>query len=319
MADHFRDIVQKAGPRLLVFDFYADWCQPCRLLSPILEKLADKYKDRVSFYKVDVDRNKELANGAGMQGIPYVLFVKDGAMVHSLTGLHPKDTYARTIERFAQPVSAEASGDTPDGEIVNGVREIRRSTSAALDSIYVYRGDTVKLIFDDVNFPYGVHIPEFSISEESTGPVLEVTFKAKNIGVFPIFCNGNCPVGDGTQFGQIVVMQFEASEDAKYEEFSAGQAKEFIRTNTPLVLDVRTPGEYYGGHLKDAKLIPVQQLEARLNEIQEYKDRDVFLYCRSGNRSTVAADILIRNGFTKLYNLRRGIVEWGQKGYEIVK
>jgi len=319
-ADHFRNILRDNGDRLLVFDFYADWCRPCKLLSPMLETLAGKYSDKAAFFKVDVDRNRDLASAVGLRGVPYVLFVKNAKTVHSLTGLHPKDAYVRVITRYSQVETAEKQTDSPDGEIVNGVRVVRRSTDAQLGTIYVYRGETVNLVVEDIRSPYSIHIPEYAISSEAlAGQDLQVKFKAKKIGVFPVFCNGDCPDGSGSQFGQIVVMQLAASGPARYRELSAEQAKALIGSSDPLILDVRTPGEFYNGHLKGAKLIPVQQLDARLSEIQEYKEKDVFLYCRSGNRSTVAAEILMRGGFTKLFNLRRGIIEWEQKGYEVIK
>jgi thioredoxin 1 len=119
-ADHFRDIVHNAGSRLLVFDFYADWCQPCRVLTPILESLAEKYNGRASFFKVDVDRNQELASAVGMQGIPYVLFVKDGATIHSLVGVHARETYAQLIRRFATTDSGQVPPRSREGGIANG-------------------------------------------------------------------------------------------------------------------------------------------------------------------------------------------------------
>ena len=90
-----------------------------------------------------------------------------------------------------------------------------------------------------------------------------------------------------------------------------------IAERDPIILDVRTPNEFYSGHIENAMLIPLHQLEARLAEIAGYKDRDILAYCRSGNRSTVAAEILIRNGFGKLYNLRPGLRGWRANGYMV--
>lgn len=320
-AGHFREILRAGGNRLLVFEFYADWCAPCKRLAPILDKLAREYAERTSFYKIDVDKNRELAEAVGMQGIPLVLFIRNGERVHSLMGLHPKSAYVRVIEQYADAAAPERkAADTPDGEIIEGVRVIRRSTSEALNTLYVYRGETVRMVIEDVRFPYAISIPDYGIATEAVaGRDLEVVFKADEVGVFPIFCNGDCPTGDGTQYGQIVVMPFTGSDSARFAELGAEQAKSLIAQKDPLILDVRTPAEYYSGHIVGAKLIPVQQLEARLNEIREYRDRDIFLYCRSGNRSTVAAQILMRDGFKKLHNLRYGIRDWQQKGYEVVK
>jgi rhodanese-related sulfurtransferase len=90
-----------------------------------------------------------------------------------------------------------------------------------------------------------------------------------------------------------------------------------IETSQPLILDVRTPNEYYSGHIAGATLIPLQQLSQRLSEIRQYKDKEILIYCRSGNRSTVASEILMENGFKKLYNLRTGILGWQKEGYKI--
>jgi rhodanese-related sulfurtransferase len=77
-----------------------------------------------------------------------------------------------------------------------------------------------------------------------------------------------------------------------------------------LLLDVRTPGEYDEVHIPGSYLIPVQELEQRLDEISQYKDREVFVYCRSGNRSMSAASILRENGFMRIINLAGGIRDW---------
>ena len=104
-----------------------------------------------------------------------------------------------------------------------------------------------------------------------------------------------------------------------YRELTAKEAKELIERGEVLVLDVRTPKEFHDGHLKGAKLIPVQQLDGRASEIEEHEDKDILLYCRSGNRSTVAAEILRRRGFRRLHNMRHGIRGWLREGYEIIR
>ena len=84
-----------------------------------------------------------------------------------------------------------------------------------------------------------------------------------------------------------------------------------------MILDVRTPAEYYSGHIPGAVLIPLQQLADRLSEIENHKEKDILIYCRSGNRSTVAAEILNRDGFKKTHNLRDGILDWIKNGFEL--
>jgi rhodanese-related sulfurtransferase len=80
------------------------------------------------------------------------------------------------------------------------------------------------------------------------------------------------------------------------------------------VLDVRTPEEYAEGHMKEAKLLPLQELKARLDELN--KDTPYVLICRSGNRSGQAQEILKAAGFVKTYNTLGGMNEWP---YETVK
>ncbi len=62
------------GNKPCVVDFYADWCAPCRITSPILEELAREYRDKINVYKVDVDKHRELAAAFGVRGIPSFLY-----------------------------------------------------------------------------------------------------------------------------------------------------------------------------------------------------------------------------------------------------
>lgn len=81
-----------------------------------------------------------------------------------------------------------------------------------------------------------------------------------------------------------------------------------------LLLDVRTPEEFNSGHIPGAVNISVDQLAQRLSEVPQ--DKPVVLYCRSGNRSNQAAQILDRAGYTQIYDLG-GIITWQQQGYPI--
>ena len=317
--DELNTILESSGDKLLLFDLYADWCAPCKILSPMLEEIAKENKDKVTVYKINIDKNPGIASALNVTGIPFVILVKNKQVVNAFTGVQPRDTYVRAINMHSQK-DIEKTSFTPDGTIINGIREIRLSTATSPNKIYVYRGETVKLIIEKVEFPYSIHIPEYKISKDGiVGKDLSVTFKAKEIGVFPIFCNGKCPTGDGASYGQIVVMQYESKGDAKFTELTVKDAEKLIKNSKPLILDVRTPNEFYKGHLPNAKLIPLQQLEQRLSEIEDYKNKAILVYCRSGNRSTVASEILISKGFKKLHNLRKGIIGWKKEGKAVVK
>ncbi|ELT90043.1 hypothetical protein CAPTEDRAFT_206416 [Capitella teleta] len=86
-ADDFYDIRDCSGGKLVVADFWAAWCGPCRLIGPTFEKMANEaeYKD-VIFVKVDVDENGELAEEYEIQVMPTFLFFKDGEKIDEMAG-----------------------------------------------------------------------------------------------------------------------------------------------------------------------------------------------------------------------------------------
>ena len=77
-------------------------------------------------------------------------------------------------------------------------------------------------------------------------------------------------------------------------------------------IDVRTNSEFLSGHIQNAIHIPLQELANRLNEIEQIKQKNIIVYCRSGARSSNATDILLKNNF-KVQNLTGGILSWGGK------
>ncbi len=83
------------------------------------------------------------------------------------------------------------------------------------------------------------------------------------------------------------------------------------------VLDVRTPQEYAEGHVPGAVNVPYDQLASRLAEVP--KDKDVVLYCKSGRRAGIAADVLAANGYTRLSHLEGDMPAWAAKGHAVEK
>lgn len=80
-------VLKSASP--VVVDFWAPWCQPCRMIAPVLENLAGEYADRVTIAKVNTDENSQWANTYGVQGIPTLLFIKDGKVQDTIVGVAP--------------------------------------------------------------------------------------------------------------------------------------------------------------------------------------------------------------------------------------
>ena len=81
-----------------VIDFYADWCGPCNALSPILKEIASKYEPKIKFFKLDIDKDSDIAKRFDVMSIPTVLFFKDGILINSITGLQPEQNYIKQIE-----------------------------------------------------------------------------------------------------------------------------------------------------------------------------------------------------------------------------
>ncbi len=104
--EQFNKIIETSNERLLILEFYADWCPPCKELAPILEKIAKEKSATVSIYKIDTDRHREFMNSFRVTGIPHVSFIKNKENVFSLTGLYPKTMYLKVIEKYTNSVES---------------------------------------------------------------------------------------------------------------------------------------------------------------------------------------------------------------------
>ena len=100
--EQFNKIMEISNERLLILEFYADWCPPCKELAPILEKIAKEKSETVAIYKINTDRHSELMNSFRVTGIPHVSFIKNKENVFSLTGLYPKTMYLKVIEKYTK-------------------------------------------------------------------------------------------------------------------------------------------------------------------------------------------------------------------------
>lgn len=87
-----------ADNKLVVTDFTASWCGPCRVVAPLIDKLATEYSDRATVIKVDIDENSDTAKKFGVKSIPAVLVFRDGEVVESFFGTQPYETYSNVLE-----------------------------------------------------------------------------------------------------------------------------------------------------------------------------------------------------------------------------
>ncbi len=84
--------------KLVVLDFWAEWCGPCRMVSPIIDELATEYEGKAIIGKMDVDNNDEVVGRFGVRNIPTVLFIKNGEVVDKVVGATKKDTFVSKID-----------------------------------------------------------------------------------------------------------------------------------------------------------------------------------------------------------------------------
>lgn len=91
---------EKTNNGVTFTDFWAIWCGPCRMQSPVIEQLAEEMGDKVFFSKVDVDANQETAAKFGIMSIPTMLIKKDGQVVDTIVGYHTKEQLQKKLEAY---------------------------------------------------------------------------------------------------------------------------------------------------------------------------------------------------------------------------
>jgi thioredoxin 1 len=89
----------QAAPLMLV-DFWAEWCGPCRMIAPVLEELAGEYGGRLMVGKLNVDENRQVPARFGIRSIPTLMFFRDGSRVDQVIGAHPKGTIKAKIDQL---------------------------------------------------------------------------------------------------------------------------------------------------------------------------------------------------------------------------
>ena len=94
------DVIERSTSVLVVVDFWAEWCQPCRMLAPTIDEIATEYDGKVVVGKVDTDSNREISMQYGISAIPTVILFKDGQVHKKFVGLTSKDQFATALDEL---------------------------------------------------------------------------------------------------------------------------------------------------------------------------------------------------------------------------
>ena len=105
--ENFESEVMKSNIPVLI-DFWAPWCGPCKMLGPILDKMAKEFAGKLIIAKVNTDEHQEWAGKYGVQGIPTMLMMKDGKIVHRQVGVLPEPMLRDTIKNFIEVAGGKA-------------------------------------------------------------------------------------------------------------------------------------------------------------------------------------------------------------------
>lgn len=92
-------VIQSSSPALV--DFWAEWCGPCKMLTPVLEELSSENASKINIYKVNVDENQQLAVKYGIRSIPTLLLFKGGEIQEQIVGLKSKSDLQTSIDSMA--------------------------------------------------------------------------------------------------------------------------------------------------------------------------------------------------------------------------
>lgn len=132
--EQFNAIIEHSGNKLIAINLYADWCMPCHVLEPVLNEIAKENTSKISIYKVNADQFPQIIEAFGVNGIPFVVFIKNKKAIYALMGVQSKESYLKIINSYADTSSEKVQ--EPDGKKVEGLKIKFNSYQYFLDNLY---------------------------------------------------------------------------------------------------------------------------------------------------------------------------------------
>ncbi|NPU95149.1 MAG: tetratricopeptide repeat protein [Gammaproteobacteria bacterium] len=147
---NIHEVIKKSTQVPVLLDFWAEWCQPCKALAPVLAKLAEEYKGRFILAKVDTDANPMLSQQLGVRSIPSLKLVVQGQLAGELNGAQPEGEIRRLLEPFLAPPLEEEPAEEEGDAFIAQVERARRlgahdKAIDALQSAIMEQPDRVEL------------------------------------------------------------------------------------------------------------------------------------------------------------------------------
>lgn len=91
-----KEVLQSKIPVLV--DFWAEWCQPCKMVEPVVDELSEEYSGKIMFGKINVDENADVPGNFGIMSIPTLMIFKDGKAIKTMVGVQSKDTFKKALD-----------------------------------------------------------------------------------------------------------------------------------------------------------------------------------------------------------------------------